>query len=139
MRRTSRENAFKLIFEKFVSGGTGEISYAVLVRSMTEDERDYFDVLVREIEIKKDFLTGVIGRYAHGYEIDRVYKIDLSILLISVYEILFGDDVPVKVAINEALEMSKKYSTDNSPTFINGILASVVRNKEELKNEYENN
>ena len=55
---------------------------------------------------------------------------------IAVYEILFLGDVPDKVAVNEALEMSKIYSTDNSPSFINGILASVIREKNELLNEY---
>ena len=55
---------------------------------------------------------------------------------IAVYEILFLCDVPDKVAVNEALEMSKIYSTDNSPSFINGILASVIREKDELLDEY---
>ena len=139
MRRTARENAFKLIFEKSVSGGTGDISYAVLTHSMTDEENSYFKDLISEIETHKLFLTSALSRYAKGYDVDRIYKIDLSILLVSACEILFKDDIPDKVAVNEALEMSKIYSTDNSPSFINGILASIIRDKEALLDEFKNN
>lgn len=132
MRRTSRENAFKLIFEKSVSGGTGEITYAVLTRMMSDDENSYFNFLLKGIEINKTFLLSVIKKYSKGFDIDRIYKIDLGILMVSSFEILFADDVPNKVAVNEALELSKIYSTDNSPSFINGILASVIRDKADL-------
>ena len=139
MRRTARENAFKLIFERSVSGGTGNISYAVLTHALSEDEKSYFDLIVNTVTSNQQLLTDVIAMYAHGYDIDRIYKIDLSILLISASEILFIEDVPDKVAVNEALELSKIYSTDNSPSFINGILASVIRNKEDILSELENN
>ena len=62
-------------------------------------------------------------------------KIDLAIRLISSYEILFMEDVPGKVSANEAVELAKTYSTDNSPAFINGIIASVIKNKESIINE----
>ena len=136
MRSTARENAFKLLFERSVSGGTGDITYAVLTRSMTEEENDYFNVLINGVKQTEAFIGDVIKRYARGFDFDRIYKIDRAILQIAVYEILFLGDVPDKVAVNEALEMSKIYSTDNSPSFINGILASVIREKNELLNEY---
>ena len=136
MRRTARENAFKLLFERSVSGGTGDITYAVLTRSMTEEENDYFRLLVNGVQQTESFIGDIIKRYARGFDFDRIYKIDRAILQIAIYEILFLCDVPDKVAVNEALEMSKIYSTDNSPSFINGILASVIREKNELLDEY---
>lgn len=136
MRRTARENAFKLLFERSVSGGTGDITYAVLTRSMAEEENDYFNLLISGVNKSETFIGDVIKRYARGFDFDRIYKIDRAILQIAIYEILFLGDVPDKVAVNEALEMSKIYSTDNSPSFINGILASVIREKAELTDEY---
>lgn len=132
MRRTARENAFKLIFEKSVSGGTGNITYAVLAHGMTDEEKEYFDSLVKSVEKHIAKIKHCIQRYSNGFDLDRVYKIDLSILYIAIYEVLYNDDVPDKVAVNEALELAKKYSTDNSPSFINGILASIIRDKKEL-------
>lgn len=81
------------------------------------------------------FLSEIIGGYASGYAVERIYKIDLALLLIASFEILFMEDVPVKVSVNEAVELAKVYSTDNSPSFINGILASVIKNKEDILNE----
>ena len=126
MRKTARENAFKLIFERLINGSENKLSYAALTAAMNDDDKQFLEY---------DFLTEVIGGYASGYAIDRIYKIDLAILLISSYEILFMEDVPVKVSANEAVELAKTYSTDNSPAFINGIIASVIKNKESIINE----
>ena len=80
-------------------------------------------------------MTKTIASFARGFTAERIYKIDLAILLIATYEILFLPDVPDKVSVNEAVELAKTYSTDNSPSFINGVLASVIKEKENLLNE----
>lgn len=129
MRKTARENAFKLIFERLINGSENKLSYAALTAAMNDDDKQFLDALLKGVLSEYDFLTEVIGGYASGYAIDRIYKIDLAILLISSYEILFMEDVPVKVSANEAVELAKTYSTDNSPAFINGIIASVIKNK----------
>ena len=64
-----------------------------------------------------------------NWSIERVSKIDLSILKLAIYEMLYVENVPYKVAINEAIELAKKYGEDSSKAFINGILASVVKEK----------
>ena len=135
MRKTARENAFKLIFERLINGSENKSSYAALTAAMNDDDKQFLDALLKGVLSEYDFLTEVIGGYASGYAIDRIYKIDLAILLISSYEILFMEDVPVKVSANEAVELAKTYSTDNSPAFINGIIASVIKNKESIINE----
>ena len=64
-----------------------------------------------------------------GYEVDRIYKIDLAILVLAIYELKFASgDVQPSVVINEAVELSKKYSTEKSYSFINGVLAKVIGN-----------
>ena len=135
MRKTARENAFKLNFERLINGSENKLSYAALTAAMNDDDKQFLDALLKGVLSEYDFLTEVIGGYASGYAIDRIYKIDLAILLISSYEILFMEDVPVKVSANEAVELAKTYSTDNSPAFINGIIASVIKNKESIINE----
>ena len=71
------------------------------------------------------------GSLTSEWKIDRISKIDLVLLKIAIYEILYTD-VPYKVAINEVVEIAKKYGEDNSPNFINGILASIVKESENL-------
>lgn len=135
MRKTARENAFKLIFERLINGSENKLSYAALTAALNDEDKLFLDALLKGVSSEYDFLSGVIGGYASGYALDRIYKIDLAILLIASYEILFMDDVPVKVSANEAVELAKTYSTENSPSFINGIIASVIKNKENILNE----
>lgn len=137
MRKTARENAFKLIFEKLINDESDELGYAALTEVLDENDKDFLDALVGGVEKGKDFLKSVVSRFLRGFNIDRIYKIDLAILYVACYEILFMPDVPEKVSVNEAVELAKTYSTDKSPSFINGVLAGVIAAKEELLNERE--
>ena len=135
MRKTARETAFKLIFEKSVSGGDAKYSYEAMTTSLSDDARTFLDELLLGVEAERDFLCSVISNYSSGFSLTRIYKIDLAILLVAVYEILFRDDVPVKVSANEAVELAKTYSTDKSPSYINGILATIISKREDILNE----
>ncbi len=137
MRKTARENAFKLIFEKLINDESDELGYAALTEVLDENDKNFLDALVGGVEKEKDFLKSVVSRFLRGFNIDRIYKIDLAILYVACYEILFMPDVPEKVSVNEAVELAKTYSTDKSPSFVNGVLAGVIAAKEELLNERE--
>lgn len=137
MRKTARENAFKLIFEKLINDESDELGYSALIEVLDENDKNFLDALVGGVEKEKDFLKSVVSRFLRGFNIDRIYKIDLAILYVACYEILFMPDVPEKVSVNEAVELAKTYSTDKSPSFINGVLAGVIAAKEELLNECE--
>lgn len=137
MRKTARENAFKLIFEKLINDESDELGYAALTEVLDENDKNFLDALVGGVEKEKDFLKSVVSRFLRGFNIDRIYKIDLAILYVACYEILFMPDVPEKVSVNESVELAKTYSTDKSPSFINGVLAGVIAAKEELLNECE--
>lgn len=135
MRKTARENAFKLIFEKLINEDSDELVYAALTEGLDENDKNFLDTLLCGVETEKEFLKSVVSRFLRGFNLDRIYKIDLAILYVSCYEILFLTDVPDKVSVNEAVELAKTYSTDKSPAFVNGVLAGVIADKEEILNE----
>lgn len=123
MKRTSaRELAFKTIYSKFFNASE-------------EDEFDIADSEGLEFtsKILKSFATNyqeineTISSHLKGYTIERLYKIDLAILVLAVIELNYIKENPKEVIINEAVELAKKYSTDKSPRFINGVLADIVK------------
>lgn len=141
MRRKARENAIKFIFEKLVNGTENELTYDILMEGLSDDATVYYETVIAGVRDKFDFIKQTVAKYATAYKEDRLYKLDLAIMSVATYEILFVDNIPDKVSVNEAVEIAKIYSTDNSPTFINGILATVIKNKTELIENYgsENN
>ena len=137
MRKTARENAMKFLFERIVNGNPNPITYDALSEGLSEDSKVFYHNTVTQTGDRFSFLKRAVARFVTTYNVERIYKLDLAILMIATNEILFMPDVPEKVSVNEAVEMAKTYSTDNSPVFINGVLASVINNKEELINEYD--
>ena len=134
-RKKSREYAFRLVFEKFFHEPELDVEFADDEFVVDDNDRDFVNELLTGVNSHYDEILGIVKENLVGYELERVYKIDLAILMIASYEILFCEDIPDKVSVNEAVEIAKIYSTDNSPSFINGVLAGVIRDKEELLNE----
>lgn len=97
-----------------------------------EKDRTYIKEKAEKITKKLGELDEKINTTSTGWKTKRMSKVDLTILRLAFYEVLEDDDVPVGVAINEAVELAKKYSSDSSPSFINGVLAKLV-NKDEPK------
>jgi len=93
--------------------GENDIRYAEEVIKGTMDKLQPIDKLIQ------DNIT--------GWTKDRIVKVDLAVLRLALYEILYRDDIPGSVAINEAIELAKKYSTDESGSFVNGVLGKIVR------------
>ena len=99
---------------------------ALIDINLALEGKRYIESIFKTYKTKKDEIDGIIKQYAIGWDIDRLFKIDKDILRIAIIELVYVKDAPVKVVIDEALELAKKYSTDDSPSFINGILAKVV-------------
>lgn len=95
----------------------------------TGEVKNYVVQLANTYKDNSQEIDSLIQKFAHGWDIDRLVKIDKDILRIAISELLFSEGVPVKVVIDEALELAKKYSTDDSSSFINGILGKVVEEK----------
>lgn len=82
--------------------------------------------LVQGVQACREELDRLIHVYAPEWPVDQIAIVDRNILRIAIYEILFGDDTPTKVAINEAVELAKEFGSDSSGRFVNGVLGSLV-------------
>lgn len=125
-RREAREIAFRLTYEMIMTGEYNAETRDELLAGADVDSRAFVKSMTDGIAENKAKLDEVISEYAHGYELDRIYKTDLAALYVAAYEIIFTT-VPTAVAINEAVEIVKAYSDSQSFSFVNGILASVVK------------
>ena len=135
-RRTVRENVFQLIYERITTGEKNALTFD-LFKEKNIDEVVYLETVYNGVDEKFGFLNLIIARYAKGFKAERIFKVDMSLLLLSAYEILFIEDVPDRVAVNEVLDLVKIYSTEKSGSFINGVLASVIKEKDFILYAYE--
>jgi len=87
---------------------------------------EYSEAIVRGYVEHRDRIDDLIGEHAEGWTLDRMPAVDRAILRIAVYELVYSVDVPPAVAVDEAVELAKSLSTDNSPRFINGVLGQIV-------------
>lgn len=91
-----------------------------------EKDKTYIFEKVEKISEKLEEIDAKINEVSEGWKTGRMGKVDLTLIRLAVYEMLYEEDVPAKVAINEAVELAKQYGTDNSPSFVNGVLAKLV-------------
>lgn len=133
-RRKSRELAMKLLFEMSVNSKSIEEAIEdYKENNVVEDDLD-FDYIKRTVEgtfLKEEFLKETIEINLTNWKYNRISKVNIAILKIAVYEMYFDEDIPDKVSINEAIELSKKYSDEKAPSFINGVLGNIIRKKEQ--------
>lgn len=129
-RKTAREVAFKLSYSRLM-GGENEYGY-VLEQSESkakpgEEDCAFAEDIAAGVVAYQPELDELISRNAIGWALDRMPKVDLCILRIAVYEMLYREDISHSVSINEAVELSKRYSGDKSPAFINGLLGTISK------------
>ena len=135
-RRELREHTFKLVFMKeFYEPDVLESQVNLYLESeelaeYTDQEKDILKKRAEQVLAVTEEVDELINRYAKGWQTRRMAKVDLSLIRLAVFEIRHDPDVPAKVAINEAVELAKKYGGNDSPSFINGILGKVVRTEE---------
>lgn len=127
-RIKARETCFKLIFEYEFLKQKNEITLDEFLTSkdIEETDRDYVVEIYDGVLSHEQELDEKIAKYLKGYTLERIFKVDLAILKLAIYEIDYLQEKP-SIVINEAVELAKKYSTDNSYKFINGVLASIVK------------
>jgi N utilization substance protein B len=129
-RRQSRELALQLLYELDVRGDAdpGPVIDAFWGRQPASDDvRAFAEAIVRGVKAHQEKIDELIGRFAEHWELDRMAVVDRNVLRAGIWELLWGVDVPPKVAINEALEIARRFSTEESTRFINGLLDRVRR------------
>lgn len=127
-RREIREQIFQILFRiefypkeelpeqlQFISGDL----------DAADPDFTYIQNKILAVADKVEEIDEIINTVARGWKTARMGKVDLTLLRLAVYEIRFEDDIPTGVAINEAVELAKKYGTDDSSSFVNGILAKI--------------
>lgn len=101
-------------------------SYLLQQNQIDENSKNYIFERVMKIVNEIEKIDIKINDVSTGWKTERMGKVDLSILRLAYYEMFYDDDIPVSVSINEAVELAKKYGTDDSYSFVNGILAKLV-------------
>ncbi|MCI8683203.1 MAG: transcription antitermination factor NusB [Lachnospiraceae bacterium] len=129
-RREVREQIFKLLFraefyEEAELPEQLELFFEELDQKEEKDAR-YIQGKFEQIVTRLPELDGMINEAAKGWKTTRMGKVDLTLIRLAVYEIKFEEEVPTGVAINEAVELAKNYGTDDSASFVNGILAKLA-------------
>lgn len=129
-RREAREQAFVLIFERSINHDTTDqiIDAAGLADDVIVDK--YAEETALGVERGETALDERIAAYIRGWKMDRLSKVSLALLRLSIYEMTSRDDVPVSVSINEAVNLAKKYGDAEDAPFVNGVLGSVAKELE---------
>jgi N utilization substance protein B len=134
-RKIARESAYKLIFEYLFNGvfNGSTLEILMLDEELDEDNRSYIKTVYTGVIDHFDELNSVIASFAIGYSPERIIKADKAALMLAIYEMKYTD-IPMSVSINEAVDLVKRYSTEKSSSFVNGILASVYKKLKENEN-----
>lgn len=129
-RRALREQVFLMLFRVEFHDAKDLNEQIELYKEQLEEcsEKDceYIINKFKGIVEKLEEIDTAIGEASKGWKVSRMAKVDLALIRLAVYEMKYEEDVPVKVAINEAIELAKQYGTDDSPAFVNGVLAKLA-------------
>lgn len=134
-RSTARAAAMQLIYEHLLGGDGGEQSIDMIYENLAkqaepkpngEDSR-YIAQVLSGVNAHQDDIDALIQKFSVDWTLERMAKIDLTLLRLGIYELLYRDDVPASVAINEAVELANIYSDPNGSRFVNGLLGAVER------------
>ena len=145
-RTTARAAAMQMIFEKISGGQGGEDTLKMVYDELREDglpgvtsigrrepdneDREYITAALEGVLEHRDEIDGMIERTSKGWALDRMSLVDLTILRLAVWEILYADDVPGSVSIAEAMELTERFSDPEDKAFVNGILGTILRERE---------
>lgn len=134
-RHTIRKHIFSMLFRvEFYD--SSEISsqdglYLDTVDNITDEERGYMEKRVSAIVELLPEIDKKLESVSEGWKLERMGKVELTILRLAVYELLYDDDIPANVAINEAVELAKKYCNEKAAPFINGVLSKIGQDMDE--------
>jgi len=133
-RKNARELLLKVLFQVEVGKLPPEEVLATTLEQVRPSDEDweYVAPAARAVLAETERLDGIIAELAEGWRLDRLAKIDKNVLRAALWELSHHSEVPVSVVVNDAVEIAKKYSTEDSGRFVNGILGSFLRRREEF-------
>ncbi|WP_059043587.1 transcription antitermination factor NusB [Paenibacillus rubinfantis] len=146
-RRLAREIAVQSMYQMEMNEvDANEAVTMLLTEAMEENEsevelsdvdatRAFVLELVNGTWGRKDAIDALLEDYLKGWQISRLSKVDRQVLRLATYEMIFRDDVPGKVAVNEAIELSKHFGTAESGKFVNGVLGKMIQDLDQLKSK----
>lgn len=129
-RHEEREQALGFVFESIFRDDETQDAFDDAFDARNIQVGSYAEHLIKGVKEHKDEIDNIIEANLKGWKKNRISKISLTILRMAVFELLYVKDVPTSVVINEAVELAKSYATDGDGSFVNGVLGSVVKNKE---------
>ncbi len=127
-RRRGRELALQILYAMDMNPSDPQPSASQLMEDtkIDFDAADFAEDIVRGVAENRDLIDRKIGEKSKNWALSRMARVDLNILRIATYELLIREDIPKNVTINEAIEVAKKFGTEDSPAFINGILDEIA-------------
>ncbi|MCS7461636.1 transcription antitermination factor NusB [Paenibacillus doosanensis] len=146
-RRLARELALQSLYQMEMNEVSSKEAIAhVVEEAQTEDEgqltKDQDNIAAEDIAelvegtaSRKERIDELLMDYLKGYKMDRLSKVDREILRLATYEMVYRDDVPPKVVVNEAIELAKHFGTDESGKFVNGVLGKMIKELDAIKSK----
>ena len=128
MRTIARETLFKLVFSsQFGEDGIDRTLKSNLykINKLEESDKEYCERVLGVIAGHSEEFASLLNEYSHSFPESRIFPADKSIMLIALSELLYMDDIPRKVSLNEAANLASKYSSEKSASFISGVLAAI--------------
>lgn len=132
-RKKARDNAFKCIYQlgfENCNRVDDILNYCYEENNNIEDEVEYISKVTNGVLQNLEKIDSIILSKLKNWSIQRISKIDLAILRLAIYELMYMEDIPDKVTANEAVELAKTYGNSNSKSFVNGVIAKVIESKD---------
>ena len=131
-RSKARKRALDLLYASELRGQDAVAALEAAVADGEGPTNPYTETLVRGVVEHRERIDELLGQYAQGWTLDRMPAVDRNALRIGVLELLFVDDVPDAVAVSEAVALVRDLSTDDSPSYVNGVLGAMMRDRDTL-------
>lgn len=131
-RSKARKAALDFLYEGDIRGKSAASLLEIRKTELDYLIRDYTELLVNSVESKRSRIDEIISMRAKDWDLDRMPVVDRNILRVGVFELLWGEQIPEEVAISESVELAKTLSTEDSATYINGVLAAIREIKKDL-------
>lgn len=134
-RKESREHAFKILFEQEFAPQSSEDEVSAMIglyldnfpeKEISAKDRSFIEKEVKGTVAHQEELDKAIASQLHGWKIERLAKVDLAIMRLALYEMMYDPSIPDGVSINEAVELAKNYGLESSGAFVNGVLANFA-------------